>query len=116
ECRVCHSSSPLCHVNSSAVLEFKSAALYALRLVLRHHRTEELLEALSARIHEAGELFRDEPVVIDAQALEAAPDWSALTARLQEHGLIPLGVSAPSSLQESVAAAGLAVLHLQGPR
>ncbi len=109
-------SEPIIDVNHSAVLEFKSAALYALRLVLHHAHTADLVQALTAHLDDAGDFFRDEPVVIDAQALQSAPDWPALARLLHERGLILLGVSAPDPLHGSVREAGLAVLQLQGTR
>src|SRR3954470_20661591 len=48
------------------VLDFKSATLYAIRVVLHSADTLALRTALDARMKEAAGFFDDEPVVIDA--------------------------------------------------
>lgn len=106
---------------TSAALDFKSATLYALRAVLHTADTQALLAALAARMDEAGSFYRDEPVALDAQGLEEAPDWAALVTALREHGLHPIGVQADAALLDAAAAAGLAPLDLSaapaaGPR
>lgn len=106
---------------TSAALDFKSATLYALRAVLHTADTEALLTALAGRMRDAGSFYRDEPVALDAQDLDEAPDWAALMAALREHGLHPIGVQAEAALLASARAAGLAPLDLSaspapGPR
>jgi len=98
--------------SSLPLLDFKSVTLYALRLVLQSADSTALLASLRQRLEEAGDFFDGEPVVIDAGALDAAPDWKGL-ARLLAHSNMPLvGVSAPDELHSSVRKAGLAVVSL----
>ena len=61
-------------------LDFKSATLYAVRVVLQTHDMAQLqLAWRSAR----GSFFKDEPVVIDAGELDDVVDWTALVALLR---------------------------------
>jgi len=101
-------------VNVPAVLDFKSASLYALRLVLRSSDAAALVAALEARLDAAGDFFIDEPTVIDAQALEQATDWQALASVIRQRGLALVGVSAPDALRDSISAAGLSCVTVGG--
>jgi len=101
-------------VNVPAVLDFKSASLYALRLVLRSSDAAALVAALEARLDAAGDFFIDEPTVIDAHALEAPTDWQALAGVIRQRGLALVGVSAPDALRESIIAAGLSCVTVGG--
>lgn len=94
------------------VLDFKSATLYALRVVLRTGDTPLLLEALTRRMAEAGSFFEHEPVVIDALALEESPDWDALVEQLRAHHLHPIGVSASGQVLADAQAHGLAQVEV----
>lgn len=93
-------------------LDFKSATLYTVRLVLHSNDTTELLAALAQRMKEAGSFFENEPVVIDASLAQAPVDWSALLQALQTHHLNPVGVVAKGELLESALAAGLLEVDL----
>lgn len=101
-------------VTNPPVLDFKSASLYALRLVLHSADTPSLLQGLTARLDAAGDFFQDEPVVIDGGELEQAPDWQALAQLLHQRGLALVGVHVPETLRASVSSAGLACINL-GP-
>jgi len=96
-------------------LDFKSATLYAVRALLHSHDTAALVAALDKRMAEAGSFFENEPVVIDAARLEAAPDWPALVAALRERNLPPIGVVASGAVLESAVAAGLTPVELSAP-
>lgn len=93
-------------------LDFKSATLYAVRVVLHTHDTSALLAALTQRMTEAGSFFEHEPVVIDAQALEHSPDWSALLDQLRTHHLHPIGVTASGAVLADAQAHGLAPVDI----
>lgn len=94
-------------------LEFKSATLYALRAVLYTHDTAAIIAALDERMQDAGAFYENEPVVIDAQALEEAPDWHALDHSLRRHHLYPIGVQAAEHLRAGAQQdAGLAPLEI----
>jgi septum site-determining protein MinC len=95
---------------TSAALDFKSATLYALRAVLHTPDTDALVAALAERMRDAGAFYENEPVVIDAQGLDQAPDWQALTAALRAHHLHPIGVQAAPELLAQAAPSGLAPL------
>jgi septum site-determining protein MinC len=92
---------------SHHAVTFKSATLYAVRVVLHEHDTENLITSLNQRMQESGGFFALEPVVIDAVALSEAPDWLAVLAAFKQHALPVLGVSAQGSVLESAIAAGL---------
>jgi len=93
-------------------LTFKSATLYALRLVLQQADTSALLSALNQRMRDAGSFFQQEPVVIDASALDAVVDWTALIDALRAHQLPPVGVVAQGDNLQAAIAAGLASVEL----
>lgn len=94
----------------SDTLEFKSATLYTLRTVLYSSDTAALLQALDERMNEAGDFYEDEPVILDAQGLDQAPDWKALVAAMRKHHLRPIGVQVDPALQTSALKAGLTLL------
>ncbi|CAM5206214.1 putative septum site-determining protein MinC OS=Castellaniella defragrans OX=75697 GN=minC PE=3 SV=1 [Castellaniella defragrans] len=97
-------------------LDFKSATLYALRVVLHSSDTEALLASLNERMREAGAFYENESVAIDATGLEEAPDWEALLAALRGHHLHPIGIQAAPELQDQARQCGLAPLDLSaGP-
>lgn len=90
-------------------LDFKSATLYTVRLVLHSTELDELLAALTQRMQDAGSFFEDEPVVVDASQLEATTtlDWSALLDALRTHKLNAVGVVASGTLLADAIKAGL---------
>ncbi|MFA7669761.1 MAG: septum site-determining protein MinC [Burkholderiaceae bacterium] len=91
-------------------LDFKSATLYAIRVVLHDADTDALIDALKKRMHDAGAFFENEPVVVDASGIDEAIDWPALLSALREHQLHPVGVMATGAQQEAARSAGLAVV------
>lgn len=100
---------------SPSALDFKSATLYALRVVLRSHDDGELLAALQQRMTDAGAFFENEPVVIDASLIAEIIDWSALLQALRGHSLHPVGVVAQGANLEAALAQGLAAVDLGSP-
>ncbi len=101
---------------TASALDFKSASLHVLRAVLHTADTAELTRALDQRMKEAGAFYENEPVVLDAQGLDQAPDWEALATALRHHRLHPIGVRAPQALQASAHQAGLAPLDISTSR
>ncbi|MHA3905253.1 septum site-determining protein MinC [Castellaniella sp. WN] len=101
---------------TAAALDFKSASLHVLRAVLHTADTAELTRALDQRMQEAGAFYENEPVVLDAQGLDQAPDWRALADALRRHRLHPIGVRAPKALLASADQAGLAPLDISTGR
>ncbi|MEI6113732.1 MAG: septum site-determining protein MinC [Burkholderiales bacterium] len=75
-------------------LDFKSATLYAIRVVIQHADTSDLVAALNKRMADAGSFFENEPVVIDATRVEGAVDWKTLVRALSDHSLPVIGVVA----------------------
>ena len=97
----------------SEALDFKSATLYAVRLVLHSADPQRLEEALAQRMKDAGGFFENEPVVIDASRLEEETlDWPRLLAVLQSHKLPAIGVVAEGGNLEAARAAGLVSVDL----
>ncbi|MBC2769753.1 septum site-determining protein MinC [Pusillimonas minor] len=82
------------HKKNPLALDFKSATLYAVRVVLHSADLSELLASLDQRMADAGSFFENEAVVIDAQGLNDTVDWPALVSALREHQLRPIGVMA----------------------
>jgi septum site-determining protein MinC len=99
----------------SLALDFKSATLYAIRVVLHSADPERLEAALAKRMTDAGSFFENEPVVIDASRVEETIDWTALLAALRGHNLPPIGVVAEGANLEAARAAGLTPVELSTP-
>lgn len=95
-------------------LDFKSATLYAIRVVLHEADMAALLDALAKRMSDAGAFFENEPVVVDAGRLESVIDWPVLIEALRKHSLHPVGVIAEGPQQEAAAAAGLPAVEVGG--
>ncbi|RTZ39179.1 septum site-determining protein MinC [Candidimonas sp. SYP-B2681] len=96
-------------------LDFKSATLYALRVVLHSHETADLIAALDQRMRDAGSFFENEPVVIDATQVNQPVDWDALVQALVTHRLHPVGVVAHEGNLESAKSCGLVAVDLANP-
>ena len=101
-------------MNSPAALEFKSATLYALRAVLHTEDTDAIIASLAQRMADAGSFFAGEAVVIDATALEAAPNWDELLEAFSGHQLPVIGVVATTEIAQSALEHGLANVELSG--
>ena len=101
---------------ATAALDFKGASLHVLRAVLNTADTAELTAALDQRMQEAGGFYENEPVVLDAQGLDQAPDWHTLADALRRHQLHPIGVRASAALLASAHQAGLAPLDISTAR
>lgn len=99
----------------SLALDFKSATLYAIRVVLHSADPERLNAALAKRMADAGSFFENEPVVIDASRVEEAIDWATLVAALRGHNLPPIGVVAEGANLAAARAAGLTPVELSTP-
>lgn len=99
----------------SLALDFKSATLYAIRVVLHSADPERLTAALAKRMADAGSFFENEPVVIDASRVDEKIDWAALVAALREHNLPPIGVVAEGANLKAAREAGLTPVELSTP-
>ena len=99
----------------SLALDFKSATLYAIRVVLHSADPERLNAALAKRMADAGSFFENEPVVIDASRVEEKIDWTALVAALRSHNLPPIGVVAEGANLQAAREAGLTPVELSTP-
>lgn len=100
------------HKKSPLALDFKSATLYAVRVVLHSADLSELLASLDQRMADAGSFFENEAVVIDAQGLNDAIDWPTLISALRKHQLRPIGVMANDSNLEQARQCGLEPVDL----
>ncbi|VGO10563.1 Septum site-determining protein MinC [plant metagenome] len=96
-------------------LDFKSANLYAVRVVLHSDDTDALVAALAQRMADAGSFFQNEPVVLDASRLETEIDWPRLLEALREHDLPAIGVVAEGANLAAARAAGLTPVELAAP-
>lgn len=99
----------------SLALDFKSATLYAIRVVLHSADPERLAAALAKRMADAGSFFENEPVVIDASRVEETVDWKALVDALRAHNLPAIGVVAEGANLKAAREAGLAPVELSTP-
>jgi septum site-determining protein MinC len=99
----------------SLALDFKSATLYAVRVVLHSAEIERLAAALDKRMADAGSFFENEPVVIDASRVDGPVDWPALLDALRGHNLPPIGVVAEGDNLCAAQAAGLTPVELSTP-
>ena len=95
-----------------SALDFKSATLYAIRVVLQRADTQSLIQALKKRMADAGAFFENEPVVIDAGSVEAAIDWVPLLKAFADHRLPVIGVVAQGDNLIAAKACGLAAVDL----
>lgn len=96
-------------------LDFKSANLYAVRVVLHSADTDALVAALAQRMADAGSFFQNEPVVLDASRLDTEIDWPRLLDALGEHDLPAIGVVAEGANLAAARAAGLTPVELAAP-
>jgi septum site-determining protein MinC len=97
---------------TTPALDFKSATLYAIRVVLHSGDTAAIQASLDQRMRDAGAFFENEPVVIDATKLDQAPDWNAIVDALRGHKLFPIGAMVGDDMLESARACGLAAVDL----
>jgi len=93
-------------------LEFKSATLYAIRVVLQHADTKALIQALKKRMADAGTFFENEPVVIDAVRVDDLIDWAPLIEAFKKHKLPVIGVVAQGDNLVQAQAYGLTPVDL----
>ena len=95
-----------------ASLEFKSAFLTVVALVLKTTDMSAIEADLSARLDEDRGFFDQDALLIDldqVRAEEGVPDFARLVALLRAHGTLPVAVRGGSSAQMQAAqAAGLA--------
>lgn len=93
-------------------LEFKSATLYAIRVVLQHPDTKDLIKALKKRMADAGAFYENEPVVIDATRLDEVIDWLPLLEAFKKYKLPVIGVVAQGDNLAQAQACGLTPVDL----
>jgi septum site-determining protein MinC len=95
-----------------SALDFKSATLYAIRVVLQHADTKTLVKALKKRMADAGAFYENEPVVIDAGAVDELVDWVPLLKAFADHRLPVIGVVAQGDNLGAAKACGLTAVDL----
>lgn len=95
-----------------SALDFKSATLYAIRVVLQHADTQALIQALKKRMADAGAFFENEPVVIDAGTVDEVVDWVPLLKAFADHRLPVIGVVAQGDNLAAAKACGLTAVDL----
>ena len=100
--------------NESTPLDFKSATIYAIRVVLQDADTESLIGALKRRMADAGSFFENEPVVVDASRVDEPIDWESLLEALSHHQLPVIGVVASGANLERAQECGLTHVELSG--
>jgi septum site-determining protein MinC len=98
--------------NESLALDFKSATLYAIRVVLHSADLDRLKAALDKRMNDAGSFFENEPVVLDAARVDDPIDWPILLDALRAHNLPVIGVVAEGENRVAACAVGLTPVEL----
>lgn len=93
-------------------VDFKSATLYAVRLVLHSADTTALLQALDQRMQDAGSFFEHEPIVLDASLVESEIDWATLLQAARRYNLHPVGAVAHEANEHGARQAGLSLVDL----
>jgi len=101
--------------SDSLALDFKSATLYTVRVVLHQANLADLMAALDKRMADAGSFFENEPVVVDASRVDEPIDWPALLRALHDHKLPAVGVVANGENLALARAAGLVPVELSTP-
>lgn len=96
-------------------LDFKSATLYTVRVVLHDHDATRLEQALGQRMKDAGSFFKNEAVVIDAGNVAEPLDWQALVTLMRDHELYPIGVVAQGDNLQAAQKIGLTGVELSAP-
>ena len=95
-----------------SALDFKSATLYAIRVVLQSADTHSLIKALKKRMADAGAFYENEPVVIDAGSVDEVVDWAPLLKAFVDHRLPVIGVVAQGDNLAAAKACGLTAVDL----
>jgi septum site-determining protein MinC len=95
-----------------SALDFKSATLYAIRVVLQSADTHALIKALKKRMADAGAFYENEPVVIDAGSVDEVVDWAPLLKAFADHRLPVIGVVAQGDNLAAAKACGLTAVDL----
>lgn len=95
-----------------SALDFKSATLYAIRVVLHTADLTALGAALDQRMKDAGAFFENEAIVIDATALTNNVNWPSLLEALRSHKLSPIGVMANGENLDAAQREGLTAVDL----
>lgn len=96
-------------------IDFKSATLDTVRLVLRSSDTGAVLNQLEAHLKQSQGFFAGEPVVIDATQLENPIQWKALADILKKYQLHPIGIVASKALKQEEFSAFLPSVSLSIP-
>lgn len=97
---------------SNLTVDFKSTSFYALKLVLLSNDNETLMADLNKRIHDAGDFYAGEAIVIDITNLDQAPDWQAVIQILKDNNMYPIGIQTNPKLESACSDSGLAVLDI----
>lgn len=93
-------------------IDFKSASLDTVRIVLQSPDMEAILTQLNRHLEQSAGFFAGEPVVIDATAVSAALDWAQLKQALQDHELHLVGVVPNPAQTQALAQARLPAVSL----
>jgi len=96
-------------------VDFKSASLDTVRLVLQNAPMADLLEQLEQHLQQSGGFFAGEPVVIDASAVTVTLDWARLKETLRAHELFPIGVIPHATHTDGLQQAQLPIVSLSRP-
>lgn len=85
-----------------AALEFKSASLTVPVLSLSSNDLQQISQQIGEKVAQAPEFFRNSPLLLDLQKLNAqnlALDLDAILPVLGEHGFLPIGVRGGNEAQ-----------------
>jgi septum site-determining protein MinC len=98
---------------TTRTFELKGSMLTVTVLQLRQWEPDLLAAQLAEKIAEAPEFFRNVPLAVDLEAVQAVSDldFAALAALLRGHGFVPVGVrNATPEQAQAASAAGFGLL------
>ena len=97
-----------------SALEFKSASLTVPVLSLSSNDLPQISQQIGDKVAQAPEFFRNSPLLLDLQKLNAqnlALDLDSLLPLLQEHGFLPIGIRGGNESQNQQALALKLPIH-----
>ena len=89
-------------------LEFKSTSLTTPALVLLSHDLDNIDQQLAEKVSQAPEFFKNSPLLIDLQKLNAKEigvDVAAIVELVRKHGFMPIGIRGGNEQQNQQALA-----------
>ncbi|MBW0454565.1 MAG: septum site-determining protein MinC [Candidatus Kinetoplastibacterium crithidii] len=99
---------------NKSLVEFKSTSfnIYAPKIIIHTANINDLSISIKKHIHNSGNFFKNEYVVIDANQIDQIIDWDMLIKILKEHEINILGIIANKINIQNAIKAGLSPLDV----